>query len=391
MLKRILLYFTRYQTVPGLIRRSLVPGTVIFLVLLTTFILWFPFLFRFENWFGLRIENSNMEYVYKHYDGPLYIVPAKTFYDPAKIEKLNTDIKFPAKYFAAHFPLYPLLMKTVSPILGNLKAMIGVNLLFTVLLAMLFYYFLKIFKLSQKPLLLVFVFLMLPRFLVVRSIGAPESLFMFLTLLSIILFEKEKFLFAGIAGGLATMTKSPGMLLFAAYVLVLAEKYLKTRNFNWKWLSILMIPLGLLLVFIIYGIQYKDFFAYFHSGDNIHLAFPFSVFNFQKNWVGTAWLEDILFYFFLYLFTVIQFKDSKYRSLFYYSLVFFIATTFVQHRDISRYSLPLWPLACISFEKFFTSKKFLIALIILLPAIYMYGWNFMVYNIMPIGEWMPFL
>ncbi|EKE15482.1 MAG: hypothetical protein ACD_12C00002G0001, partial [uncultured bacterium] len=142
-------------------------------------------------------------------------------------------------------------------------------------------------------------------------------------------------------------------------------------------MGIVLIPLGLLGVFGLYAKQYGDFFAYFHSGDNIHLTFPFAVFNFQKNWVGTAWLEEIIFYYFIYGLAVITLKDSKYRSFFYFSLVFFMATLFVQHRDISRYSLPLWPLALIAFEKFFTSKKFLIIFIILLPAIFLFAWNFL--------------
>jgi len=63
----------------------------------------------------------------------------------------------------------------------------------------------------------------------------------------------------------------------------------------------------------------------------------------------------------------------------------------VQHRDISRYSLPLWPLACIAFENFLTSKKFLTVAAILLLGIFFYAWNFLIYNIMPINEWLPFL
>ena len=142
-----------------------------------------------------------------------------------------------------------------------------------------------------------------------------------------------------------------------------------------------------MLVFYFYQIQYRDFFAYFHSGDNIHLVFPFAVFNLQSRWVGTAWLEDIIFYYFLYTLTVIFLKESKYRSFFYFAIVFFSATAFVQHRDIGRYSLPLWPMASIALEKFLTSKKFLIALVILIPAIYMYAWNFSLQNVMPVTEW----
>ena len=338
--------------------------------------------------------------IYKQYDGPLYIVPAKTLYNPKAIENLHLETSLSNKYFAAHLPLYSFLIRAIREIgviggiggkLGYLKAMVGVNLLATIGLVLFFYYLLKKFKLTKNPLILASVLLFLPRFLVVRTVGAPESLFMLLILLSLFFFEKTQFWLAGLFGGLATMTKTPGILLFAGYGLVFVEKFIKTRKINWNWLGIILIPLGLLGVFGLYAKQYGDFSAYFHSGDNIHLTFPFAVFNFQKNWVGTAWLEEIIFYYFMYGLAIINLRDSKYRSFFYFGLVFFIATLFVQHRDISRYSLPLLPLALIAFEKFFTSKKFFIIFLILLPAIFIYAWNFLLYNVMPISDWAAFL
>lgn len=165
----------------------------------------------------------------------------------------------------------------------------------------------------------------------------------------------------------------------------------KTKKVDWRWMGILLIPLGLLTVFIIYAFQYGDCFAYFNSGDNIHLFYPFAVFNYKANWVDTAWLEEMIFYFFLYGLAVYSLKNSKYRSFFYFSLVFYTAILFIQHKDIPRYSLPLWPMALLTFEKFFTSKKFLIVFVLLLPAIYLFAWNFIVYNIMPISNWQPYL
>lgn len=291
------------------------------IVLISTFILW---------------GSVGFLTIYKQYDGPLYVVPAKTFYDPLKIEELKLETNLSNEYFAAHLPLYPALirlMSLISPIgeLRYLKSMVLVNLFATIGLVLFFYYLLKKFKLTNNPLLLASVLLFLPRFLVVRSVGAPESLFMLLILLSLFFFEKTQFWLAGLFGGLATMTKAPGILLFGAYGLVFIEKLIKDRKFNWNWFGIFLIPLGLLTVFGIYGVQYKDFFAYFHSGDNIHLVFPYSVFNFQKSWVGTAWLEEIIFYYFIYGLAIINLKDSKYRSFFYFGLVFFTATLFVQN------------------------------------------------------------
>ena len=312
----------------------------------------------------------------------------------------------PASYFAAHLPLYPLTIRLFKELMSHslqvsqlayLKSMLLVNIFATVGLAWLFYFILKKIKITKEPLLLTIIFLFLPRLFIVRSVGAPESLFLLLILGSLYFFEKGKYLLAGLLGGLVTMTKSPGILLFGAYCLVFAEKLLvKKKNverltpkISWLWIA--LIPAGLLAVFMIYWKQMGDFFAYFNSGDNIHLIFPFSVFNFKMPWVGTAWLEDVIFYFLLYGLTVISLLKSKQRSFFYFSLVFFVATLFIQHRDIGRYSLPLWPLALIAHEKFFTSKKFIVICIILLPAIYLYAWNFLGYNIMPIADWTPYL
>ncbi len=379
---------------------------IIAVVLISSLVLWLPFIFKLN---GLSFLD-----IYKHYDGVLYIIPAKTLYEVNKIDvpKVGFILSLPLSpiYFAAHFPLYPVLIRTVKELiqltglrvngLEYLKSMIGVNILATIGLVLFFYYFLNKFKLTKKPIILALIMLFLPRFLVVRSVGAPESLFILLILMSLFFFEKNKFWLAGLLGGLATMTKAPGILLFAGYGLVFVEKILKSafvkttadkEKFNWNWLGILLIPLGLLLVFGIYAVQFGDFFAYFNSGDNIHLVFPFSVFDFKKNWIGTAWLEDVLFYYFMYGLALVNLKNSKYRSFFYFGLVFFIATTFVQHRDISRYSLPLWPMALIAFEKFFISKKFLIIFLILLPAIFLYAWNFLPYNVMPISDWAAFL
>ncbi len=361
--------------------------TLLLLVFTSTLLAWFPFLLKDE-----------MSTIYKHFDGPLYIIAAKTGYNPAAIHLLDRDAVLPhnSLYFAAHLPVYPFFIWLGSFAFGFLKSMLSVTVLSTVLLAWLFYYILKKFQISKQPLLLTSIFLFLPRFLVVRSVGSPEPLFLLFILGSLFFFEKKNYLFAGILGGLATMTKTPGILLFIAYLFVIVETYIisshkKERQSFLSFVPLLAIPLGLILVFFIYYLQYGDFLAYFHSGDNVHLLYPYSVFTSSASWVGTAWLEDVLFYFALYASTVVSLWHSKHRSFFYFALVFFTATIFVQHRDISRYSLPLWPLTAIAFENILTSKKALVVFCIVIFGIYMYVWNFLGANIMPITEWLPFL
>lgn len=365
------------------------------IVLLSTILLWLPFILKTESWFGQQIKNPGFQNIYQNFDGPLYIIPAKTLYNIDKIsppgEGLIVSLPITVEYFAAHLPIYPILIRTFAPFVGYLKSMLIVNIAFTIFLAWFFYFLLSKYKINH-PLLLSSIFLFLPRFLVVRSVGAPESIFILFILMSIYFFDKQKYLVAGIFGGLSVMTKTPGVILFVAYSLIIITKYLKIRKFDLRSLYLLLIPGSLLLVFLFYLQQYNDFFVYFHTGGVVPMPFPFSVFNSQKIWVGTAWLDDIVFYFTMYGLAVFYLYKSRFKTMFYFALLFFISILFVQHRDIARYSLPIWPLAVIAFNKFFTSKAFLIIfLAIILPASLFYSWNFLLFNIMPIADWGPFL
>jgi len=362
-------------------------------VITSTLVLWLPFLLKWSGIGHLKLlAPLSMYDLYKHWDGVLYVVVAKTFYNVHDSVLIARPLGLPIPYFAAHFPLYPLLIKLLSP-LGYLRGMLILPVMFAIGYGLIFYKLVKEKKLSAKPLVLTLVALFVtPRFFVVRSAPAPETLFMFLVLGSVYFFLEEKYWLASILGALAVVTRSPGMLLFVGYVLFFAEKFLKERKFSFNWLAILLLPLGLLLVFGLYYFQMGDFWAYFHSGDNIHLLFPpFQVFNQFARWVGTGWLEDILFVYFFYLLALLNLaKMPKLRPVFWFVLVYFLAIISVEHKDIARYSLPILPFALIAFEKFFTSRKVILAGMLLIPALYFYAWNFLLHNVAPVTDWSYF-
>lgn len=363
---------------------------ILLFVLVSSLIVWLPFIQQLSV-LGLHIPSSNTGLLYRNYDGLLYVIAAKTWYLPAAIDSLHLEGGLKSEYFPAHLPLYPVVILGFAYFIGFVKSMMLSSVITTVALGWFFYYFVQKLKLSEKPLLLTLVFLMLPRFLVVRSVGSPESLFMLLILISIFFFEKKNYLVAGIAGGLATMTKLPGALLFPAFSIITVVQMVATKKFESRWLWLGLIPAGLLTVCLIYQQQTGDFFAYWHTGYVVPMPYPYSAFNATAKWVGTHWLEDVLLYFALYALTLVYAYKHKVRSLFYFVLVFFVGLIFVQHRDISRYALPLWPICCIVFERFLTSKKSVVAFIIILPAIYLYVWTFIQGNAMPVGNWAPFL
>ncbi|MDO8486500.1 MAG: phospholipid carrier-dependent glycosyltransferase [Candidatus Staskawiczbacteria bacterium] len=362
------------------------------------FLIWLPFYLKLPNLFGLNFSQG-MSAIFRNFDGMEYVIIAKSWYNPSIISGLPQDL--PAEYFAAHFPGYSLLMMPLAPILGFLKSMILTSLLFTILSSIMFYLLVKDFKLSSSPLFLSIVFLILPaRWLIVHSIGSAETIFIFFTISALYFFMKfeeiKKYRFiilAGIFGMFAQLTRPPGILLFLALIFYIIWKIFKDNNQNIfkkmghaivNYLPLLLIPVALLSVFYYYSIAYQDFWAYFHSGDNIHLGFPpFQVFNLNQFWVGSIWLEDIIYVLILgFLGGLLLFKQKLY-PLAFFVLTYLGFSTLIAHRDISRYVLPIFPFVLIAFEKVLVSKEFKIVLAIVILAIYLYSQNFLIANTAP--------
>ncbi|MFH1536136.1 MAG: hypothetical protein ABIC96_03665 [Patescibacteria group bacterium] len=361
------------------------------LSLIITTVIWLPHVLALPNLWGLNFQEG-FNTIYRNFDGLEYVIIAKTFYNPQAISLLPQSL--PPSYFASHFPGYSIFIAALAPLLGYLKSMLLVSLISTILASWAFYFLIKDFKLSTHPLFLSSIFLILPaRWLIVHSVGSSEPLFIFFIISTVYFFMKfeksKKFssiALAGTFGLLAQITRPPGILLFLALLFYLfwVYKFSIIRVF-YKYLPLLLIPLGLLGVFYLYGQTYGDFWAYFHSGDNIHLTFPpFQVFNINQFWVGDIWLEDIIYIFTLgFLGGVILLKQKLY-PLAFIILTYLAVSILVAHRDLSRYILPVVPFILIAFEKVLTSREFKIILPIILLAIYLYAQNFILQNTAPI-------
>lgn len=365
-------------------------------------LIWIPFYLRLDSFWNMKLPQGGMATVVSNFDGPLYIIVAKTLYNP---EKIASDYQFPLKteYYSAHYPLYPAFIRLFSSLLGSPYAMLFTTILFSFISIYYFYKHARLHLNEGQALWLTFVFSIFPaRWLIVRSVGSPEPLFIASILASTYYFGQGKYLLAGIWGMLSQMTKSPGVLLFVAYVLqFLLENFKHLIDIN-KWseilkklskqLPLLLIPTGVLIVFSIYKITYNDFFVYFKSGDNIHLFFPpFQIFDSSEPWVGTFWLEEIIFIYLIGILGIFNLLKQKMNTYFYFTLVFFIPLLFVAHRDLLRYCLPVVPFLILGFKDLLVKKEFKIALIVLLIPIYLYSLTFISQNTMPIANWAPFL
>ncbi|MFC1625698.1 hypothetical protein ACFL1Q_01520 [Patescibacteria group bacterium] len=376
-------------------RRNLSKLVPVFLLsLIPTFLIWLPFFFRMTSLWGIPLPQQGMATIVSNYDGPLYLVVAKTFYNPEAI-KANFQFPLPTEYYTAHFPLFPALIKLFSFVLGYPYSMLLVTLGTSILAIYFFYKLIRKYAKGNEALFLTFVFSVFPaRWLIVRSVGSAEPLFIAAIIASLYFFKRKKYLLAGIWGLVAQVTKSPGIILFISYFAFLV--FTKYKSDILKLLKraypIFFAPLSLLLVFSLYKITTGDFFAYFHSGDNIHLFFPpFQIFNYSASWVGTFWLEEIIFIYLLGSIAVYKLFEKKEYEIAVFSLIFFISTIFVSHRDLIRYSLPLVPFALIAFSDTLIKKEFKIAMAVIILPIYLFSLAFISQNAMPVSNWAPFL
>lgn len=373
---------------------------ILVIILATCFItlaIWIPHFFALKSFYFLDFSNG-FSNIYRNFDGLEYVIIAKSLYDPQIIASLPQSL--PDIYYAAHFPGYAVLILTFAPLLGFLKSMLFVSLIFTILSTIAFYFLVKNFRLSDNPLFLSLLFLILPaRWLVTHSVGSAEPVFIFFIILALYFFmeheqsfRKSSLLLCAIFGGLAQFTRPPGALLFIALSLYILWKTFKTPGNIFtnllqsilKYLPLLLIPLSLVGVFAWYHFSYGDFFAYFKTGDNVHLVFPpFRVFNKSDFWVGDIWLEDLVYIYLIGFLSGITLIKQKLYPLAFFVLTYLTASIFITHRDISRYIIPITPFVLISFEKVLTSKEFKIVIAITALGIYLYAQNFIIENVAP--------
>src|SRR3989339_763695 len=97
----------------------------VLLAIIPTLLIWLPFALRLKSFWTIPLPEQGMATIVANFDGPLYLAVAKTFYDP---QSLGDNYQFPLshEYYSAHFPLFPMLIKVFSPILGHPYSMLFV-------------------------------------------------------------------------------------------------------------------------------------------------------------------------------------------------------------------------------------------------------------------------
>jgi hypothetical protein len=227
-----------------------------FAAVASSFLVYWPFL-------------HDMSTVYRFWDGPNYMTVARDLYRISPENPLLSYVYTPV-FFASYLPFYPFCVRLLA-FVGYERALPLATLLYG--RAVLIFYRLArdVWKLpSPGSLALVFLFLP-PRWVLYRSVGASEAVYIACSLASIWFFEKGRIGRASAAGGLAALTRISGLMIAPAYAAVLIRE---KRYRQLLWLG--LIPLGLLGYFVFCAYRFGDFFAYFRAhGEKLVRLVPF--------------------------------------------------------------------------------------------------------------------
>jgi len=208
------------------------------------------------RWFS---EQSSLLDIFFRWDSGWYMSIIKNGY--SYIPGEESSIGF--------FPLYPLLVKTLSLVFGNPKLMGFIISNVALLIAAIYFY--KLIKLDFNDsiaLKAIFYMLIFPLSFFF-SIFYTEGLFLFLTISSFYYARKKRWLVTSIFGFFLSLLRSIGFLIF----IPLLVEYLDI-DFSFKIdkgkikkdiLYLLLIPAGLFSYMFYTYIKFNDFFAYPHS------------------------------------------------------------------------------------------------------------------------------
>lgn len=169
----------------------------------------------------------------------------------------------------AFFPLYPLLINLISGFVGINSVLVGIIISNAcIFVAIIFLYKLVKIDFKEKIAFWTIIFLLVvPTSFYFGSVYT-ESLFFVLSVASFYFARKQNWFLAGICGMFASATRIVGILLFPALILEYWLSYKHNKKnllYKIKWLSLALIPCGLLVYMYWLNKNYQDPFYFFHA------------------------------------------------------------------------------------------------------------------------------
>lgn len=297
------------------------------------------------NWIspGEFYQNQKWDLVslHAHWDSFWYLDIAKNGY--------SLEYNQWGLYNVVFFPLHPFLIKMTAFLTDGNFVLAGwlLSLIFLFLSILYLFKLVKEFHPEINPYLPILFLLIFPTAFFLNAIYT-ESLFLFLSLATFYYGLKKKFLYAGIFGFFASITRVTGALLF----IPLAWEYLKENSFNiksvftLKVLPIFLIPLGTLVFFLYHYFRFGNFFLFFEIEKNWGRAFVLQKdqFSFFSNSAIVNFCLDALFVAFILIIIYLVFRKLRISYGLYMLATVAIALSSGNLMSIGRYILVLFPI-----------------------------------------------
>lgn len=252
-------------------------------------------------------------------------------------------------YNIVFFPLYPFLIKIISFLTAGNFILAGWILSIVFLLLALFYFFklVKEFHPEISPYFPILFLLIFPTAFFLNAIYT-ESLFLFLSLAAFYYGLKKKFMYAGIFGLFASLTRVTGILLF----IPLIWEYFKNYNFklravfNLKILPIFLIPLGTFAFFLYHYFKFGNFFLFFEVEKSWGRAFTIQKghFEFFSNPSIVNFCLDVFFIIFALIVLYFVFRKLRTSYGLYILATLVVALSTGTFMSVGRYILVLFPI-----------------------------------------------
>ena len=327
--------------------------------------------------------------MYRYWDGPMYIAVSKTFYRIPLDNPIGQAYVWSPQRFAPFLLMYPLAIRLVAPLLGYHWGMIALAVVFSASATAVFYVLLRDLRLSDNPLGLSILSLFVPyRWLIYRSVGASEPMFLTFLLLSLLLFAKRKYAVSFLAAAIACDTRVQGVFLIPAYWLMLwLDRGLSARRKGVLLLGVLVIPGLLFLNCVLHYLAFGDFGAYLAVNSGmVHLR-PFGqLVDYARNAVSLEGYFAAQLYLLLYTITLIGLVKlwgiDRRKVIFVYCLMVFVFLTFISHEDLSRFLIPIGSFTWVlGFKEMWKGRKMVWAFLVLLVLTCLYSWNLISLNV----------
>jgi hypothetical protein len=314
-----------------------------------------------------------MDIVVRHFDGPNYLVVAKTLYRPTEVNPLPGYISSP-RYFAVHLPAYPLAVRALAPVAGWPWALLLATAVFGMASAAVFVLWVSDAApdVPWLPLLLAFL-LLPPRSVLYRSLGATEAPMAFFVLLALWARGREKTSLAVGAAALASICRINGLLLVGllALELLLRRRPLKALAAGLAGVA----PLALVFAWQASVLGHGGAFLDTHGKKPAFIPFQYvKDLLGRDDWVGTD-LVVWAFVFHVLAAALLFRRGRRFEAALVAAHVGLLA--FVRETDLTRYFVTVAPLAFVlAFEDLLRDRRIATAVIAFAVALALpYAWG----------------